>query len=342
MTGKKQRIARLAAALGPTRLMEMLPKRPALLVLNYHRIGDAKATPFDSGVFSCSAEELDQHVAYLKTQFRIVDLAEALQVLLGERPLQSPALLLTFDDGYLDNYQLAFPILRRHGVPATFFLPTSFIGTGKLPWWDTIAYLVKRSDREWIELDWPVRRRFSLMGAERERSIEAVLDLYKGPLVTELEPFLLEMERACGVTRADAGLQDTLPRAFLSWDEAREMQAAGMSFGSHTHTHQILSRLTVDEQREELRVSREMLERELGGTVDTLAYPVGSRGSFNEATMQALRDTGYRCAFSFVKGVNVPGRVGRFEVLRTGVFSGSPAMLRFRSSFHALTGKFRT
>ena len=64
-------------------------------------------------------------------------------------------MLITFDDGYRDNYTLAFPILRKHGVQAVFFLPTAFIGTGKLPWWDVIAYIIKHSVKKHIHIEYP-------------------------------------------------------------------------------------------------------------------------------------------------------------------------------------------
>ena len=114
------------------------------------------------------------------------------------------------------------------------------------------------------------------------------------------------------------------------------MQAAGMSFGSHSHTHPVLSKLPYIRQREELRLSREICEHELRRTIDTFAYPVGDRASYNADTLRALSDTGYRHAFSFVSGVNRPPAVDSFQILRTGIFSGSLSLLRLRSSRNAL------
>ena len=339
MKGKQHKLASLAATLGVTRLLEQLPNRPSLLILNYHRIGEAADTPFDSGVFSCSAGDLEQHIRYLQRQFRIVALPDALDLLDGRSTTTEPAVLLTFDDGYLDNFHLAFPLLARYGVPATFFLPTAFIGTGQVPWWDAIASIVKRSPHLTIAPRCAPTRTFDLSPPHREDAIWQLLELYKSSAITDSERFLVDLEDACGVPRS-AELPAPL---FLSWDQARAMQAAGMSFGSHTHTHRILSKLPFAEQREELRLSREILERELGRPVDTFAYPVGDRSSFNADTLRALADTGFGHAFSFISGVNrLPPRdpANPYTVLRAGVFSGSLPVLRVRSALQAFSSVF--
>lgn len=336
MAGRKHQLAQTAAHLGLTRLLESIPKRPLLLILNYHRIGDASITPFDSDVFSCSTQELECQVLYLNRQFRIVGLPEALDLLDGRRPLREPTVLLSFDDGYIDNYELAFPVLARHGIPAVFYLPTSFIGTDFIPWWDRVASLVKRSPRTLIQLSTPHRRSFSLTPAHREHSIRQILDIYKGPAVVNPEGFMAELLVACDVPELSA---EAYGRNFLSWDEARQMQAAGMSFGSHSHTHRILAKLPFAEQREELQLSREILEHELGIPIDTLAYPVGARSSFNTDTIRALAETGYRHAFSFISGVNRPqsgSPADPYTILRTGIFSGSLPVLRLFSSLQTL------
>lgn len=336
MAGKQHQLAKVASTLGLTRLLERLPRRPSLLILNYHRIGDASATPFDSGVFSCTAEDLERQILYLERQFRIVGLPDALDLLDGRRPLCDSTVLLSFDDGYLDNYQLAFPILARHSVPATFFLPTAFIGTGQLPWWDAIASIVKRSHHPSISPRFAPNRTFDLSPPHREDAVWQLLELYKHSSVTDGERFLVDLEEACGVSRTS----ETSTPLFLSWAQARQMQAAGMNFGSHTHTHRILSKLPLSEQQDELQVSRDILQAELGGPIDAFAYPVGDRSSFNPDTFRALSETGYRHAFSFISGVNRP-RLGNpanpFTILRSGIFSGSLPVLRLRSSVQILS-----
>ncbi len=335
MYGKKQALAKVALATGLTSLIESLRTRPVLLVLNYHRIGNARETPYDSGVFSATAEEFRWQIDYLGRHLEMVDLPRALEIASGSDVPKSASCLITFDDGYLDNYEVAFPILRAVGASASFFLSTAFTGTGKLPWWDQIAYIVKGSRRDRITLQYPAEGSFDLRPSHRFASIAAILRVFKQPEVTDTERFVSELEAACEFSRPSGEAE----RCFLNWEEAREMQAAGMHFGSHTHTHPILSKLSYAEQMEELTVSRGILEQDLRRPITTLAYPVGQRNSFAESTRQALKQAGYTAAFSFFSGVNVPGDADLYNVLRSGFDEQPRAVLRLRTAIQTVTGR---
>ena len=335
MRGKRELAARVSARSGFTRLLEAMPAKPVLLVLNYHRIGRGEEdTPYDPGTFSCTAEELDWQIGYLKRQHRMTTLEEAVGMAAGEAQIREPAVLITFDDGYIDNYRAAFPVLRKHGTQGVFFLPTSFTGTGRLPWWDTIAYIVRRSPKTRLELRYPAPAVFDIAAEGMARSLQEVLRLYKRPEMTDHDRFVEELERACESSRPGTHGE----RCFLNWNEAREMQAGGMAFGSHTHTHEILSKLTPERQLEELRQSREILEGELGGKVDTLAYPVGMPHTFSASTVEALEKAGYRAAFSFYHGLNRPGAMQPFNIQRCGVDGQSRERLRLQTAVATLTG----
>jgi peptidoglycan/xylan/chitin deacetylase (PgdA/CDA1 family) len=333
MRGKQELLARICSRTGLTRVLESMPKRRGLIILNYHRIGNADETPFDSGVFSATAEQFDSQITYLKRRFHISTLEEALAVMGGDAT-QGTSVLITFDDGYMDNYTLAFPILRSHGVRAAFFLPTAFIGTGKLPWWDVIAYLVKHSAKEAIHLKYPEPVNFDLRGGGRKHASVQILRLFTQLAVKDPEKFITELEKTCELSRPSG----TVERCFLNWDEAREMQQQGMAFGSHTHSHEILTKLPPDLQREEVRHSRKILEHELNRRVDTLAYPVGLKHCFSADTISALKQTGYRAAFSYYGGSNRTGETRPFDIRRYGVGDLSFARFRLQTTLRAITG----
>ncbi len=313
----------------------MLPHRPSLLILNYHRIGDASETPYDPGLFSCTVSEFDWQVGYLKARFPIVNLREALEIVHnGVKPART-AILLTFDDGYRDNHDLAYPVLCKHQVSATFFLPTAFIGTGQLPWWDQIAYVVKNSRNQRIGLTYPSQQQFDLPPGGSRDSIMRILQAFRRPETRDTERFIAELEAACDSPRPSVAAE----RCFLNWDEARAMQKGGMYFGSHTHTHEMLGKLPFEQQLAQLRTSRDILERELDTTINTLAYPVGSRADFNSETVRALQRAQYRTAFSFYSGINYAGRIQPFDVLRVGVDSETRPLFRLRNALRCATGR---
>lgn len=333
MRGKRELLARVCSGAGLTRVLESMPQRRSLIILNYHRIGNADETPFDSGVFSATAEQFDSQIAYFKHRFHMATLEEVFAMIGGDAP-PGTSVLITFDDGYLDNYTLAFPILRTHGVQGVFFLPTAFIGTGKLPWWDTIAYIVKQSVKKRFNLEYPEPAMFDLKGDGGKSVTMQILRLFTQPAVKDTERFIAELEKVCEVSRPIGGTE----RCFLDWDEARDMQLHGMVFGSHTHSHEILAKLSPALQREEVRYSREILERELNRRIDILAYPVGLKHCFSADTVSALEQTGYRAAFSFYGGSNRPGEIQPFDIRRYSVAGQSFARLRLHTALEAVTG----
>lgn len=333
MRDKREFIAQASANTGLTRLLESLPQQRMLMILTYHRIGNAADTPFDSNVFSATAEELDAQIAYFKRRFHMATLDGALATKDGNGS-RGVSALITFDDGYLDNYAVAFPILRSHGVQGVFFLPTAFIGTGRLPWWDSIAYIIKRSRNRQICLHYPQEEVFDLDADGVARVSMKVLRVFKQPTVTDTERFITGLEEACGTGRP----QGNSTRCFLNWEEAREMHRNGMAFGSHTHNHEVLSKLPAATQQEEAKQSREILERELGGTIDVMAYPVGRPQSFSSDTVEALKQTGYRAAFSHYGGLNRPGAIEPFNIRRHGVGEQSYSRLRLQTALGAATG----
>src|SRR5579864_1397130 len=116
MQSKRDRLAQAFHVTGITQLIGALPKQPSLIVLNYHRIGGSTTTLYDSCVFSATEEEFDGQLRFLKSHFEVVGLQEAVEIAAGRAKTAGAAVLITFDDGYLDNYQLAFPILRSHSL----------------------------------------------------------------------------------------------------------------------------------------------------------------------------------------------------------------------------------
>jgi peptidoglycan/xylan/chitin deacetylase (PgdA/CDA1 family) len=331
MKGKRQILAEAFATSGLTRLLEAVLRRDALLVINYHRIGNAEDTPYDSGTFGPTAEQFDWEMGYVKSRFDCVSLEEALAMMTRVVPVRS-SLLITFDDGNIDNYQTAFPILRSHGLHATFFLPTAFIGTQRLPWWDTIAYIVKHSRNDIFKIHYPEPAEFRLDRRRPSVTVFQVLRFCSDRATTNYTPLIDELESVCDCERPNGSSE----RCFLNWDEVREMQAGGMSFGSHTHNHEVLSGLTLEGQRSELRDSRAIMERELGRTVDILAYPVGRPYTFNAETWKALEDCGYRAAFSFYGGANVNGNVNRLDIRRQDCHSPSTSLFRLQTTLGAV------
>jgi peptidoglycan/xylan/chitin deacetylase (PgdA/CDA1 family) len=270
-------------------------------------------------------------VDQIKRHSTVVCLAEALQFILEAKPLRGLLTLITFDDGYLDNYQLAYPVLRGAGVPATFFLITSRIGTSDPLWWDAIAYAIRSAKSPQVSLNYPREIRLPLDEGRRNGAIREAIAVYKS--APDPEQFLRHLQDACNVSQVNRRT-----RLFLNWEEAAEMANAGMDIGAHTHTHPVLSSLPIAGQATELETCRRLLEEKLARRIDTLAYPYGTQQAFNEDSFRALEQAGYRAAFSYYGGINRVGRMNPYNLMRVGVGNAySTARLRLQV---ALAAKF--
>jgi peptidoglycan/xylan/chitin deacetylase (PgdA/CDA1 family) len=335
--GKRELLARGLLWSGAFSLLSQLPARDSLLVLNYHRIGNAEDDLFDPGVFSATAEEFDNQISYLKSNLSLVTLDEALAFIDGtlKEKTRRCRVLITLDDGYLDNYEIAFPILRSYGAQGVFFLATSMVGSCHVPWWDHIAYLVKTAKSRRFILRYPADLVVDIDQNGLTKSLQTILKLYKQPDNSDPARFIREL--------AEQSKGDDPPgalRRFMDWDEAREMIGAGMAIGSHTHSHTVLSQLEPNRQFEELSNSRAILKEELGVAVDALAYPVGHRDSFSEQTQRIAREAGYRAAFSRYGGINLPGKVCAYDVKRSYVGCQSCSRFQVRAAVCHASGGF--
>ena len=335
--GKRELVARALFWSGAAALMRTLTERDVLLVLNYHRIGNPQDDLFDPGVFSATADQLDAQIAFLKRHFSVVSLDETLAFVGGADKSRAPRcrILITFDDGYLDNYQLAFPVLRSHGVQGVFFLATDMVGSCFVPWWDRIAYLMKTAAQRRFSLRYPAELAVDIEGNGMNRSLRDVLQLYKRPENSDSDRFMSELREVSAGSDPPATL-----RRFLDWQEAREMIDGKMAIGSHTHSHEVLSQLGVEGQRHQLAHSRAQFKEHLGIDVDTLAYPVGGVDCFTEQTQHVARETGYRAAFSFYGGTNARNATRPYDVRRVGVSDQSWPRFRVQASICASTGKY--
>jgi peptidoglycan/xylan/chitin deacetylase (PgdA/CDA1 family) len=305
---KKRIAARLVSYSGLGRLFASLLPSTGILVLNYHRVGDGTASPHDRALWSAGAEAFDKQIGLLARHFDVIS-PEDFESAAKRRGRH---VMITFDDGYLDNYEVAFPILRRHRVPATFFVSTGFIDRPALPWWDEIAWLLRGTARTELDLrPWfeaPLR-----LDAKRQPQIQAVLRRFKALEFSESRAMLAALREASGLTPPK-----TVARHWMDWNMIREMSANGMTIGGHTVNHPVLSRLTRERQREEIEGCAARILAETGRPMEYFAYPVGNRWAFNDDTVACLEAAGVRRAFSYYGGEATPASP-RFDTPRVAV-----------------------
>jgi len=280
----------------------------SLTVINYHRIDNPYRKDFDSFKPNVSAtpEDFNRQMDYLSRWFSVVSMQDVLQWLDGQKELPSYAALITFDDGYLDNYTFAYPILRGHNFPALIFLTTEHIGTDLPFYWDMAAYCFHHTKRDQITFP------DGTMGAwSNQEQLDRVSKKW-----IELMKTLPQAEKIEYVQRLPMALNVSVPAGFfkklmMDWDQVREMQRAGIEFGAHTMHHPILTRISLDEVRAEVEGSKSRIEKELGQPALSFAYPNGQSSDLNDEIESIVANTGIRAAFTLLNGPSSQDEVKR-------------------------------
>jgi peptidoglycan/xylan/chitin deacetylase (PgdA/CDA1 family) len=227
------------------------------------------------------------------------------------RGIEPWTVAITFDDGYQDNYLYAHPILRRYGLPATLFVATGYIGTGRVLWNDRVAWAIKHTERNNTEFV----SRFTGEGLplesmdDRNKAFISILENLKGYPEEERNALVDDI-----VKELQNGKRGPEPM-MLSWGELHTMTQEGWAVGSHTVNHAILTKVNEAGARRELLESKQILEETLQRAVRLFAYPNGRDTDFNPRIKALIRETGYEAAVTTVDGFN-EANCDLFEIRR--------------------------
>lgn len=325
---KRARFAQTLDTLGLIDRMLWLRTRlgvRALTVLTYHRVGEpGDSGEFDPEVFDVTPQELDRQIGLIKAHGSLIGLDDLRRFIRGDPRLPKNPVMITFDDGYRDNYDVALPILERHGAEALFFIPTAFPDAGRLFWWDRISLLLRRCTREAVELDYP--RKLTL-APRRDPRAAAVL-LCKAVKLTpniDLGRLWDELERATGVVFSAEEERDLAEKTIMGWNKVRSLVARGMSVQSHSHSHKVLNAFTPAEAEADLARSAALLGEVLGGAIETASYPVGY--TVDGQLRGAAAAAGFAIGFTNRTGLGDLDRLDPLNVPRVGMDARSVGAL---------------
>jgi peptidoglycan/xylan/chitin deacetylase (PgdA/CDA1 family) len=296
-------------------------KLGACIILVYHRIVDDTTLYLDKGpVVHHHIKHFKQEIPFLAKTFRIASMDEVVERIVSGKGFEEPTISITFDDGYLDNYTLAYPVLKAYGVPATIYLATALIGTGGRTWPDMIEAALISTKKTSISMPSLFEgQTLSIRSKDEKRnvSIEFAKSLKKMP-DAERKKRLPEFYQALDVD--EETLSSSEKRTMLNWDEVREMAAGGISFGSHSHSHPILSRVPLLLAKEDILTSKKVMEERLGIPTKHFAYPNGREEDFSDELREYCREIGFESVATVVYGTN-DSRSDPFSLKRVGAVS---------------------
>lgn len=292
-----------------------------LRVLTYHRVLD----PSNPGAVrpdsvSAVPAVFDRQMRHLARRYRAVSAEEVLHALRSRRPLPARAVLVTFDDAYRDFGDVAWPILRRHGLPATVFVPTAFPDQpAREFWWDRLHRVVESTASRSVSV--PALGRWPLDGpSERAAALRAI----EAHLKTVPHADAMEIVEAVCASLDDAGGAGATDAPVLGWDALRELAGDGVTLGAHTRTHAALTRLPLEQVRAEVRGSLEDLRREIGAVAPVFAYPFGAH---DDAVVGVLREEGVELALTCLDGHNRLGDADPLRLRRTNITTRTSALI---------------
>lgn len=267
--------------------------RDRLRVLAYHGVEDRPDAVNADGFFvppSVFAEHLD-HAA---RHYRPITINDVVRTLAGGDPWPDRALLVTFDDGYLNNAEQAAPILSAKGIPAVFFTTTGFIDGTHQPWWLVF--------REWIRQAGP-----NAFGPPPDTPPDRVRHAARaiGSWEAHLKGLTAEdRDRTMSELANRIGLPPRNPAPFMTWDHLAGLLRDGFDVEPHTVSHPNLGRESVAQVDAEINGSIQRLAAKLGRTSQAFAYPYGRFTDVQPAVADLLRDAGIACGFTTVHGFN--------------------------------------
>ena len=304
-SGKRERLAHVCYSAGMLPVVRVLRGfvRHELRILAYHRVlevVDPEAFEFDLELISASPEQFREQMQLVKKRMYPLRFEDVLASIDSGKALPANAIVVTFDDGYDDNYHAALPILKDLGMPATFFVSTGHIDSG-LPYaYDWLVHMICVTAE--TRLDLPEVDLRCVLPAARALRREIAADLL------DRMKWLDDARQSALIARLEREWK--MPRVVhptcrpMTWGQVREMQAAGMELGSHGVGHRMLTKLSAEETRAEVFDSKQALERELGRAVDVLSYPVGGADAYNNKVIDAANTAGYRLACNYITGTN--------------------------------------
>lgn len=305
--------SRLAVRSGLVPFVRYLEKRRGnlLRVIAYHRIGDpgSESGLLDPALLSASPELFEQQMRFLVENYRLISILDLLQVIEGQQPLPPQSVLVTFDDGYRDFLDIAWPILERYNVPTILFLATGPISSANnLFWWDRLFQGVTKT--RCARLNLPTTGDYPL--ENKNQRLEAF---------SQLKLYIRGLDYHSAMLLVDTILQELnfVPQTsglLLNWSDARFLNDHGCYLAAHTRQHACLSRIPRNDVRQEIRAGQQDLLSEIGTIWPIFAYPYGQSWDLCNDFSLILQEEGFKLAVTTIPGINVLSRTDLLRLKR--------------------------
>ncbi len=302
--------------------------RRNLLVLTYHRIIPRDQCP--DGLRprnTLFVDEFESQMAFVSKRYKVLTGEQIRAIITGSSAIPRHSLGISFDDGYENNYMHAFPVLQRHGLKAIFFVPTGRIDREvRHFWWDRLDWLHSRGVST-EDVTGELRKLDPSLHALSDAHIRFYFKTLPGSKQAEI---LSRLEQQLG--NAEIASENSKIFDPMSWDQIRSMASAGMTIGSHTVSHLILSVAGSAQVYSEVLSSRQRIQDETGQECWCLSYPNGERWDFRPLDEHAVLRAGYLCAFTLIPGA-INSHTSRYVLPRIAIVETGDIRILRRKAF---------
>lgn len=276
----------VAAASGALALALRVKRSPPVILM-YHGVSrgpalrntlrniEGKHMPVDTFV---------EHLRILRRSRHVISLSELVEGLYGRQDM-SNTVVITFDDGYENNFLVAAPALAECGMPASFFLATGYIGTDRLVWSDRLEVMLDRTDCSTVRLPADLGEMSIRTLAEKRQVLARIKSILKSQAC-------LPIREAIECLAIQLGVPETCAEGdyrFMDWDQVRGLLKGGFEVGAHTISHPILSKIPFGEASVEIIGSRDKILQETGQCSSTFCFPNGKACDFNSQILDLCR-----------------------------------------------------
>jgi len=288
---------------------------PSVTVLAYHRIKNINSDfLYDRELISASTASFEAQIKYIKNNFNVITCKELSDAIYSNKKLPKKSLLITFDDGFDDNYINAYPILKSHNIPAAFFVSSGYIDS-QLPYWFDLIYMVYTQQNNEVAYNILISI-LNSSGCENIFNIHDVFRFMKKIPNTLREDIVSKLMQDLRNNNIEIHTEQSKP---MSWSQISEMSNNGFDIGSHTVNHPILATCNTHEMNYELLQSKKTIEKSVGKNIISIAYPNGGVSDYNAETIELAKKAGYKIGFSYITGRNYMNNIEAFDLKRLHV-----------------------
>jgi len=286
----------IVAAMSFLKIFNLLKRqqKKKIIILMYHRFSK------NDEQFKIKQEIFENQIKFLKSNYNIISMSDLYENIIKNN-IPDNSLLITIDDGYNDNYNVAYPILKKYSVPAIIFLSTDFIDKKSWLWSNKLEYILKQTQKENVSLNFGAGDiDFCLATPCDVHHAQLSIFNYCRTLRENVKnKYLDDLSDILDVRVPEEVTVDYAP---LSWSQIREMSSHGIEFGCHSKTHPILARIDEKDLHDEIVQSKKVIEERIELPVQFFCYPNGQPEDVDSQLIDLVKKSGYCMAVSTVNG----------------------------------------